>query len=80
MVGPVLRHLARIVFSLLHSLAQVGPYTNPSETYQYLSLPFCEPAEIQHDGHSLGEYLSGDRKVHTDYTANFGGALITSSR
>jgi hypothetical protein len=61
-------------------LLQVGPYTNPSETYQYLSLPFCEPDEIQHDGHSLGEYLSGDRKVHTDYVANFGGGLSPRMR
>jgi hypothetical protein len=52
----------------------VGPFTNPSETYQYYSLPFCAPgadtASVRHD---LGEHLSGDRKVLTPYDIRFRG-------
>ncbi|KAA0149767.1 hypothetical protein FNF27_06824 [Cafeteria roenbergensis] len=50
---------------------KVGPYTNPSETYSYYSLPFCAPDEVAHQGHNLGEYLSGDRKVLTPYDLRF---------
>ena len=26
--------------------AQVGPYGNPSEQYEYYTLPFCAPKEV----------------------------------
>ena len=42
---------------------KVGPFNNPSETYQYFSLPFCRSAGKQKKHHDFGESLLGDRKV-----------------
>ena len=49
----------------------VGPFANPTETYPYYSLPFCEPDVLEHQSHSLGELLAGDRKVRTHYDVRF---------
>ena len=49
----------------------VGPFANPTETYPYFSLPFCEPDVLEHQSHSLGELLAGDRKVRTHYDLRF---------
>jgi hypothetical protein len=51
---------------------KVGPYANPSESYEYYDLPFC-PAnkEAEHQHHSLGEDLSGDHKVKSNYKLYF---------
>lgn len=57
---------------------QVGPFSNPTETYPYYSLPFCPPAEVQHQSHELGELLSGDRKVNTPYDIRFRGESASS--
>ncbi|KAI8462639.1 MAG: EMP/nonaspanin domain family protein [Monoraphidium minutum] len=51
---------------------KIGPYANPSETYQYYTLPFCIPPEgktyiLEH----LGEVLEGDRLVSTPYRIRF---------
>lgn len=45
--------------------AQVGPFANPSELYQYYSLPFCRPTEIEEKWLDLGEVLKGDRAHKT---------------
>lgn len=51
---------------------KVGPFNNPSETYQYYSLPFCRTAGKQkRHHHELGEYLVGDRKVTSPYQVSF---------
>ncbi|RLN87449.1 hypothetical protein BBJ28_00009391 [Nothophytophthora sp. Chile5] len=50
----------------------IRPYANPTETYQYYTLPFCKPKERQWDDHDLGELLTGSRKVVTDYRLYFG--------
>lgn len=45
---------------------KVGPFNNPSETYQYYSLPFCKEGRggvSRRTRHGLGELLVGDRKV-----------------
>lgn len=45
---------------------KVGPFNNPSETYQYYSLPFCKEGtggKSRRQRHDLGELLVGDRKV-----------------
>jgi hypothetical protein len=36
---------------------KIGPYANPSETYDYYVLPFCSPAirKVQHRHKTLGE-------------------------
>ncbi len=41
---------------------RVGPYHNPQETYDYFSLPFCQPKGkvIRHKENSLGVVLEGD--------------------
>jgi len=53
---------------------KIGPYSNPSETYEYYSLPFCPPAkkEIQHRHVSLGEVLEGDAISNSAYDIRFG--------
>jgi hypothetical protein len=51
---------------------KVGPFNNPSETYQYYSLPFCRTAGKQkRHHHELGEYLVGDRKITSPYQVSF---------
>ena len=55
--------------------AQVGPYTNPSETYRYYSLPFCKPVEVTGENSVLGDALAGDRRVNTMYNVKFKGTV-----
>ena len=51
---------------------KIGPISNPSETYPYYSLPFCEPeGGVQRQAHGLGEVLAGDHKVRTKYELSF---------
>lgn len=50
---------------------KVGPYSNPTETYRYYSLPFCPHKTPEHQSHELGELLAGDRKVSTPYDIRF---------
>ena len=38
---------------------QVGPYVNPSETYNYYDLPFCQHADMEEPHQSLGQVLKG---------------------
>ena len=52
---------------------KIGPYTNPSETYEYYSLPFCAPETIQHKHAAIGEHLKGDHKVNSKYDIRFQG-------
>ncbi|EGG15974.1 TM9 protein B [Cavenderia fasciculata] len=49
----------------------VGPYSNPTETYEYYSLPFCKPEHIKHKKSKLGEILQGDSAVLSDYKLPF---------
>jgi len=50
---------------------KIGPYSNPSETYEFYSLPFCQPQKIQHKHSSLGEDFTGDHKVNSLYDIRF---------
>jgi len=50
---------------------KVGPYANPSETYPYFSLPFCQPPVVEREAHGLGEVLAGVHKVKTLFALNF---------
>jgi len=50
---------------------KIGPYSNPSETYEFYSLPFCQPPSIQHKHTKLGEDLTGDHKVNSLYDLRF---------
>ena len=50
----------------------VGPFHNPSETYQYYDLPFCPPEGGQeHKPENLGEVLDANRLVTTPYDVSF---------
>lgn len=50
----------------------VGPFNNPTETYPFYSLPFCEVSGKQRrHKQDLGETLSGSRKVATPYDITF---------
>lgn len=51
----------------------VVPEDNPSESYRYYSLKFCQPPEpIKHKSQTLGEILQGSRKVYSNYDIRFG--------
>lgn len=50
---------------------KIGPYNNPTETYEYFSLPFCQPETLEKRSHNLGEILSGERKVVTKFEVLF---------
>ncbi|DBA96073.1 TPA: Transmembrane 9 superfamily member 2 [Trebouxia sp. C0004] len=50
---------------------KVGPFSNPSETYQYYNLPFCTPKDKEYKPEGLGEVLEGDRLVNTPYDIKF---------
>ncbi|XP_015872609.2 transmembrane 9 superfamily member 5 isoform X1 [Ziziphus jujuba] len=50
---------------------KVGPFNNPSETYQYYDLPFCRPDPLIQKQESIGEVLNGDRLTNTLYELNF---------
>jgi hypothetical protein len=52
---------------------KIGPYANPTESYEYYDLPFCQPAKIQHLHGSLGENLSGVHKRSSLYDIRFRG-------
>ena len=50
----------------------IGPYNNPSETYDFYSLPFCQPPKnVQHRHASLGEKLEGDHLEQSLYDIRF---------
>jgi len=51
---------------------KVGPFQNPTETYQFYNLPFCQPAAgKEYKIEDLGEVLEGDRLVNTPYKIDF---------
>ncbi|GFR44323.1 hypothetical protein Agub_g5536 [Astrephomene gubernaculifera] len=51
---------------------KVGPFQNPTETYQYYNLPFCQPTDgKEYKTEYLGEVLEGDRLVTTPYKLQF---------
>eukprot|EP01118_Nematostelium_gracile_P010127 TRINITY_DN3464_c0_g1_i1.p1 TRINITY_DN3464_c0_g1~~TRINITY_DN3464_c0_g1_i1.p1 ORF type:complete len:602 (+),score=121.93 TRINITY_DN3464_c0_g1_i1:43-1806(+) len=50
---------------------KIGPYSNPSETYEYYSLPFCQPDHPEHGHNSLGQDIVGDHKYHAMYRIYF---------
>jgi hypothetical protein len=52
---------------------KIGPYANPSETYDYYVLPWCAPTErkIQHRHKTLGEALEGDHISNSAYQLRF---------
>lgn len=41
----------------------IGPYANPSEIYEYYTLPFCLPPDATHRHLGLGEVIEGNRDV-----------------
>lgn len=56
---------------------KVGPYNNPQETYNYYSLPFCQPAENPaHKWGGLGEVLGGNELIDSQIDIQFLSMLI----
>lgn len=55
----------------------VGPHANPTETYEYYSLPYCEPTQRDEKGkmikkkQRMGQVIQGDRAVLSDYKLPF---------
>ena len=44
---------------------KIGPYHNPTEQYEYFTIPICEPKDEERKWHNLGEAIGGDRLVKT---------------
>eukprot|EP01112_Ceratiomyxa_fruticulosa_P014609 TRINITY_DN4200_c0_g1_i1.p1 TRINITY_DN4200_c0_g1~~TRINITY_DN4200_c0_g1_i1.p1 ORF type:complete len:612 (-),score=94.66 TRINITY_DN4200_c0_g1_i1:182-2017(-) len=50
----------------------IHPYSNPTETYEYYSLPFCPPkGGLVYKKSKLGERIEGDKAVLSDYKLPF---------
>lgn len=54
----------------------VGPYANPSETFEYYSLPFCQPESVQliRIKSTIGMAIEGDRLFTSLYEHYFAGS------
>lgn len=65
--GP--RYAEHEVVKLL--VNKVGPFNNPSETYEYFSLPFCSKNKKKVHEYAFGERLVGNRKVVSPYDVTF---------
>merc|ERR1711871_1124734 len=50
---------------------KVGPFANPSETYRYYQLPFCQPKSVVYEEADLGQMLRGDRLANSLYDLKF---------
>eukprot|EP01136_Pigoraptor_vietnamica_P024185 Opistho-1_new@76964 len=51
---------------------KVGPFYNPSETYDFYSLPgVCKPVDVKKVDESLGEVLTGDRMQSSLFVIKF---------
>jgi transmembrane 9 superfamily protein 3 len=58
---------------------KVGPYNNPQETYNYYSLPFCQPSENpSHKWGGLGEVLGGNELIDSQIDIKFISMLAFS--
>eukprot|EP00762_Andalucia_godoyi_P000535 ANDGO_05332.mRNA.1 Transmembrane 9 superfamily member 4 len=49
----------------------IGPYANPSETYDFYSIPFCSPSDVQKERPDLGDALGGELKESALYDIRF---------
>ena len=49
----------------------VGPFSSPTETYQYFDLPFCQPKTKDNKPLTLGEVVDGNRMIATQYEIAF---------
>lgn len=55
---------------------KVGPYNNPTETYNYFSLPYCRrypDKKPEHAWGGLGEVLEGNELINSHYDIKFRG-------
>ncbi|CAN0916789.1 Transmembrane 9 superfamily member 5 [Linum grandiflorum] len=50
---------------------KVGPFHNPSETYQFYELPFCRQDRVIQMKQTFGEMLNGDRLANAPYDLKF---------
>ena len=50
----------------------VIPDNNPSESYRYYTLKFCQPKEMKYKTQTLGEVLGGSRKIYSSIDIRFG--------
>lgn len=54
----------------------MGPYVNPSETYNYYDLPFCQHTRMEVPKQSLGETLKGDELTRSLFDVRFKSELF----
>lgn len=52
--------------------AKTGPFTNPSETYEFYSLPYCKPVNgVKWKTLGMGEVVDANRMASTPYDLSF---------
>lgn len=52
--------------------AKTGPFTNPSETYEFYSLPYCKPKDgVRWKTLGMGEVVDANRMASTPYDLSF---------
>ena len=80
MFCPLLKHCSFLYFCVQYKAEEpvklwvnkVGPYNNPQETYNYYSLPFCQPSENPaHKWGGLGEVLGGNELIDSQIDIKF---------
>ncbi|XP_045832320.1 transmembrane 9 superfamily member 5 [Trifolium pratense] len=64
-------HIYNVADNVPFFVNKLGPLNNPSETYEYYELPFCNPDPIVKEKESLGEVLNGDRLSNGLYEFKF---------
>ncbi|CAG9464657.1 unnamed protein product [Pedinophyceae sp. YPF-701] len=50
---------------------KIGPFSNPSETYRYYDLPFCQPEKLEKQKGGLGDAMDANRMTNTPYEIKF---------
>ena len=58
----------------------MGPYVNPSETYNYYDLPFCQHNSMEVPKQSLGETLKGDELTRSLFDVRFKSEMLHCCR
>lgn len=55
---------------------KISPYANPTESYRYYDLPYCQPSEPYEETQSIGEKLSGNRKMSSIYKVEYRNNIV----
>ena len=69
--GKISKHEFQPMDQVDFFVNKIGPYSNPSETYEYYKLPFCKPDKVLYKHATFGEALDGDTFATSLYDLRF---------